>query len=313
MATLNVRHPDILSFIRCKEEDGILPNFNLSVTITEGGPDAVEPEIWDEIVRHAWFNGEPGVIFLDNVNKDNPLLEEYGAIRGANACAEQPMYHNDSCCLGHIVLPNVMTTDDWGDFDNAVHLAVRFLDRVIDVNHYPTAAIASRARELRRIGIGVMGFYNLCTENGISFVSRGARDLAKMISLRLYMTALDESAKLGMELGCVAGLGRRNSFLTTIAPTGHTARLAGVEHSIYPPYHVALEMTPEQHLDLVAAWQPYIDSAISYTFNFRHDTPPSEIDELYRAAYARGIKCMSVYRDGSRENQPCTIEGVCGL
>lgn len=314
MATLNVQHPDIERFIRCKEKDGVLKNFNLSVTITEGGPRAVKKRDWDGIVHHAWHNGEPGVAYLDNINKDNRLLGTHGPIKGLNACAEQPLHDQGSCCLGHVVLPHVVTKiGDWAEVNRVARLATRFLDRVIDINHYPTSAIASHARDVRRIGVGVMGFYDLCQKVDIPFTSSAALQLADELGYVLYKAVHLESWKLAEEKGGYAPDKRRNSSLTTIAPTGHTSRLAGVENAIYAPYDLALKMTPEEHLKLVAAWQPYIDSAISYTFNFGEDTEPADIDRLFRQAYHKGIKVMSVYRDGSRSDQPCSAKGTCSI
>lgn len=548
MATLNVEHPDIEKFIRCKHQDGIYQNFNLSVTITEGGPKAVDSSVWNEVVQHAWYNGEPGVVFLDNINNDNPLLGSHGPIKGVNACvtgdtpvavadgrgavpikklaeegedvpvysqgpdgievqmgrhprktrekqvvyevsfddgssiktttdhslmlrngeyvevqdleegdslmpfykrqyknnaqsywgvhlndpnnhvawapehrliaeyvtgervrtpervvhhkdydglnntwdnlevmareehrelhrqdmlgdsnpmrkvvsvervgvadvynitvdknrnlayildqddrtsggnlrwsgivskncAEVPAYDQGSCCLGHVVLPHVIDElGDWTELERVVSWGVRFLDRVIDVNHYPTQAIASHARDVRRIGVGVMGFYDLCQKFDIPFTSPVAIELAHELARTLYRAAHRESTSLGAEKGEYApGMKRRNSFLTVIAPTGHTSLLAGVHNSIYAPYELALQMTPQQHLDLVAAWQSFVDAAISYTFNFQEDVEPADIDWLLRQAYERGIKVMSVYRNNSRQNQPCTAEGTCGI
>jgi len=304
LAALNVNHPDIEEFVDCKREDGALSGFNMSVTIDEG-PDSVDPVLWDKIVQRAWDNGEPGVVFLDNINKVNPLLDTHGPIKGVNACGEQPLYDKGACTLGHVVLPHVIDKlGDWDELKETVRFGVRFLNRVIDMNHYPTPGIASVVRNVRQIGLGVMGLYDLTQKFNIPFVSQDTLALSEQLGEIIYTTAVDESRKLTELYGTVGNLDRANGMLTTVAPTGHTSRLAGVSYSIYPPLGLAHLMTAEQHLDLVAAWQPWIDSSISYTFNFGEHATTSDIDWLYRAAHERGIKCMSVYRDGSREGQP---------
>lgn len=311
MATLNVQHPDILEFIEAKTTDGRLSNFNISVTV-DNGPNPISIDVWDAVIRQAHSNGEPGIVFLDNVNRDNPLLRTHGRIIAVNACSEQPLYDFGSCVLGHLVLPRVITKlGEYDKLSEMTRLLVRFLDRVIDVNHYPLPQIAEVARDIRNIGIGVLGWADLLAANDIPFVGEDALSLAKEVGREIYHVADKESWKLAKEKGGYRSECRRNSFLTTIAPTGHTARLAGVEHSIYPPYAEGLKMTPEEHLNHIAAWQTYVDSAISYTVSFPNNAPMSIVDQIFRGAYERGLKAISVYRDGSRVGQPCSADGTC--
>lgn len=311
MATLSVDHPDIMKFIHAKVQDGDLKRFNISVTIP-AGPDSVAPGVWDTLCQNAYVNGEPGAIFLDHINSDNLLLDEFGPIIGVNACAELPMYDWGSCCLGHVVLPNVIQSlGDYEELKKTVRWGVRFLDRVIDINHFPHPKCAVLSRDIRSIGLGVMGWADLLAANNIPFVCCDALCLADEIANVIYKTANAESWQLakmngGYRPGC-----RRNSSLTAIAPTGHVARLAGVEHSIYPPYEIGMGMTPDEHLDHIAVWQNHIDNAISYTISFPNDAPENIVDRIYRGAYERGIKVVSVYRDGSRVGQPCNINGDC--
>lgn len=309
MATLNANHPDILEFITCKTVDGQLSNFNISVT-ADNGPD-MPPAVWAAICENAYSNGEPGIVFLDHINLNNPLVD-LGRMIAVNACSEQPLYNYGSCTLGHVVLPRAV--EKLGDYDELKHLVrlgVRFLNRVIDVNHYPLHRFAQVARDIRNIGLGVMGWADLLDAHGIPFVSTDALSLANEIGGVIYATANDESQRLAKTEGGYRPGRRRNAFLTTIAPTGHTGRLAGVENSIYPPYAVGMKMTPDEHLNHVATWQKHIDSAISYTISFPNDAPPGIVDRIYRGAYERDIKVMSVYRDGSRAGQPCNIDGDC--
>ncbi len=311
MATLNVDHPDIMQFITCKTVDGELQNFNVSITLDEG-PDAVAPDVWQAICQNAYNNGEPGVVFLDHINRANPLENDLGRMIAVNACSEQPLYDFGSCVLGHIVLSRAVTKlGDYQELRRLVRLGVRFLNRVIDVNHYPLHRFAQVARDIRNIGLGVMGWADLLAAHDIPFVSGDALQLADEIGAAIYSTANDESERLAERDGGYRPGQRRNAFLTTIAPTGHTSRLAGVENSIYPPYAVGMAMTPDEHLNHVATWQKHIDSAISYTISFPNDAPLDIVDRIYRGAYERGIKAMSVYREGSRAGQPCSIDGDC--
>lgn len=311
MATLNANHPDIMEFITCKTIDGKLSNFNISVT-ADSGPDNMPPNVWPAICQNAYNNGEPGIVFLDHINRNNPLIDDLGSMIAVNACSEQPLYNFGSCTLGHVVLPRAVTKPgDYGELKRLVKLGVRFLNRVIDVNHYPLHRFAQVARGIRNIGLGVMGWADLLDTHHIPFVSKDALNLAGEIGSVIYTTANDESWKLAEAEGGYRPGRRRNAFLTTIAPTGHTARLAGVENSIYPDYATGMKMTPDEHLNHVATWQKHIDSAISYTVSFPNDAPANIVDRIYRGAYERGIKVMSGYRDGSRAGQPCSVGGDC--
>lgn len=311
MATLNASHPDIVEFVTCKASDGQLANFNISVTL-DNGPDSVNSETWKLLCQNAYNNGEPGVVFLDHINASNPLLGSLGRITAVNACSEQPLYNFGSCVLGHVVLAHVIKkAGDYTELIRIVRMGIRFLNRVIDVNHYPLHRFAQVARSIRNIGLGVMGWADLLEAQGIPFVSRDALQLADEIAATIYRAADEESIKLALVDGGYRPGKRRNSFLTTIAPTGHTSRLAGVESSIYPPYHIGMRMTPDEHLNHVAAWQQHIDSAISYTISFPNDAPENIVDRIFMGAYERGINVMSVYRDLSRTGQPCHIGGNC--
>lgn len=313
MATLNAKHPDILKFIGCKKQDGQFRRFNISMTV-DSGPDSVPADVWSAFCKNSYNNGEPGVAYLDHINRSNPLLDELGPIVAVNACAELPLYHYGSCAMAHVVLPRLIKKlGDYGELQRVAALGVKFLDRVISVNPFPLPEFAQVARDIRNIGLGVMGWATLLEREGIPFASPDALKLADEVGQAIYAAAFNESWKLAEEEGGYRPGRRRNSFLTTIAPTGHTSLLAGVSHSIYPPYAVGMQMTVDQQLDMVDAWQKHIDTAISYTISFPNDAPENITDRIFRGAYDRGIKVMSVYRDGSRPEQPCNIEGDCGL
>ena len=317
MGTLNADHPDISRFIRAKEGDGVLSQFNLSITLPHG-PLQVERGVWEEIVTQAHQNGEPGVVFLDNINDENPTYEGIGPIRAVSACGEVPHYNYGSCALGSIALPHVIDRlGDWGELERVTRFAVRFLDRSIDVNHWPFPELGSQGRLTRDIGIGVMGWAGLLKREGIPFVSGTALALAEDIAYHIDHAAHVESVVLATMKGGYMPGRRRNRVLTTIAPTGTISQLAGVSRSIYPDYETMLSMRAEDHLDLVGAWQGSTDNGISYTACFPTGVQSAFVDRLYRGAYDRGLKAMSVYRDGSRKGQPLRCEscdgGACEL
>lgn len=311
MATLKSNHPDILKFIRCKEQDGELRRFNISMTV-DGGPNRVPADVWAAFCKNSYNNGEPGIAYLDHINRSNPLLDELGPIVALNACGELPLHNYGSCVMAHLVLPRLIKKPgDYGELQRVAALGVGFLDRIISINPYPLPEFAQVARDIRNIGLGVMGWATLLEREGIPFASLDALTLADEIGRAIYAAAFNESWKLADEEGGYRPGRRRNSFLTTIAPTGHTSLLAGVSHSIYPDYAVGMGMTVDQHLDLVGTWQRHIDAAISYTISFPNDAPENITDHIFRGAYERGIKVMSAYRDLSRPEQPCNIEGEC--
>ncbi len=310
MATLNANHPDIDKFIACKTEDGELSNFNISVTLDDG-PHNIPQKLWKKIINQAHMNGEPGIVFLDNINSENPTLHDFGRIIGVNACSEVPLYDMGSCVLASLVLPNVISSlGDWNELTKSVEMMVRFLNRVIDVNPYPLPQIAQATRRDRRIGIGVMGWSDLLKREGIDFASQTANNLAKKICGTMLVAADNESWRLAKSEGGYLPNRRRNATLLAIAPTGHISRIAGVSPSIYPDYGIGLKMTPDQHLDAVAAWD-WVDSAISYTVCYPHGNDESTVDNVFKGAHERGLKAISCYRDQSRANQPCSIEGDC--
>ena len=311
MATLNAEHPDIEKFIICKAKDGELSNFNISVTLNDG-PYDLSDDLWRKLLTQAHMNGEPGLVFLGNINDNNPTLDDFGPIKGINACGELPLYNYGSCVLASLVLPNVISkVVNWDELIKSVKMMVRFLNRVIDVNNYPLPQIAQATRRDRRIGIGVMGWADLLKREKIPFVSSAANELASIICRVIHEAATEESWKLAAVDGGYLPGRKRNATLLAIAPTGHISRLAGVSTSIYPEYGVGLKMTPTEHLDAIAAWSK-VDNTISYTVCYPNDADISVVDDVFCGAWERGFGSISVYRDGSRPGQPlCKIEGDC--
>lgn len=252
MGILNVDHPDIHEFIHCKDKDGTIANFNISVGVydsfmekAEADPAGPEAELLDEIAETAWRTGDPGIIFLDAINRGN-TTPELGPLTSTNPCGESPLYPNEACNLGSINLARMVSKDgfDFELLDRTAAIATRFLDSVIDVNHYPLPEISEAVRHTRKIGLGVMGWADLLFRLRIPYDSDRALELAEKIMSAIRETAHRTSAELGKEKGIpevLKHLGRRNATLTCIAPTGTIALLADCSSGIEPLF--ALEHT----------------------------------------------------------------------
>jgi len=278
MGVLRVDHPDILEFVESKLDGGIT-NFNISVAITDafmdalgngGEYDLVNPrtglvaarlsarEVFDRIVRAAWRTGDPGMIFIDRINRSaaNPT-PDLDRIEATNPCGEQPLLSFDACNLGSInVAKAVHTADgggvsvDWAELERVVRLAVRFLDDVIEVNPYPLPQIDATVKANRRIGLGVMGWADLLFTLGIPYDSQPALDLAEGLMAFLKEKGHEQSARLAEERGPFPNWSRsiyrdarplRNSTVTTIAPTGTISMIAGCSSGIEPVFALAFE------------------------------------------------------------------------
>lgn len=289
MAILDVHHPDIEAFINLKSDMVTLTNFNISVAVDEafmqaviddGDFDLVNPrtgevtgrrrarEVFDLIVDNAWRNGDPGLVFLDRINRDNPT-PKLGAIEATNPCGEQPLLPYESCNLGSLNLSRFVLQGavsgqpadriDWQALAETVRLAVRFLDDVIDMNAYPVPAIGEMTRQTRKIGLGVMGWADLLFNLGISYSSEEALELARRTMAFIREHADAASAALAAERGVFpawegsiygpAGknLRLRNSTRTTIAPTGTLSIIAGCSGGIEPAFSLAF--TRQHYLD----------------------------------------------------------------
>jgi ribonucleoside-diphosphate reductase alpha chain len=270
MGILRIDHPDILEFIACKEREGELTNFNISVALTERFMQAVEkgedydlidprdgskrgslsaPEVFSLLVRKAWESGDPGIVFLDRINRDNPT-PALGAIESTNPCGEQPLLPYEACNLGSINLsvfydPSAPDGIDWAGLAETVHLAVRFLDNVIDASRYPLDQITEMVRANRKIGLGVMGFADLLYLLRIPYDSTEALTLAEKLMEAVQAEARSASKTLAAERGAFPAypestygkrnLGPyRNATTTTIAPTGTLSIIAGCSSGIEP-------------------------------------------------------------------------------
>jgi ribonucleoside-diphosphate reductase alpha chain len=286
MGILRVDHPDILEFIHCKKEGGI-SNFNISVGITdkfmESYKDDKEYElinpktkevagrlsarkVFNEIVTNAWESGDPGLIFIDRINRGtaNPV-PSLGPVESTNPCGEQPLYPFDSCNLGSIFLNYFVKDEDdkknvnWEGLAEVTKKAVRFLDDVIEVNPYALPQNRQITLAIRRIGLGIGGWADLLVELGIPYDSEEALQLGEKVMGFINETAREESYQLAKERGPFPlwqesiyknEKPRRNSTVTTIAPTGTISIIAGASSGIEPLFAVAFRhIVTDKHID----------------------------------------------------------------
>ncbi|MDF0715408.1 adenosylcobalamin-dependent ribonucleoside-diphosphate reductase [Muricauda sp. 334s03] len=275
MGILNVDHPDIEAFIISKSQGNILQNFNLSVGITDDFMHAVgtgsdwkliNPRtkkvakivkatvLWDKIVEQAWATGDPGLIFLDAMNRHNPVPKE-GRIQSTNPCGEVPLFDYESCNLGSINLSKIIKIDgeqqrtvDWDKLDEAIAVAMRFLDNIVSINHYLLPQIAKATKNNRKVGLGVMGWAEMLALLNIPYASEEAISLGEKIMHFVRSKSYKASAELAEERGTFPNWEKsifhphepmRNATCNSIAPTGSISVIAGTSYSIEPLYALA--------------------------------------------------------------------------
>jgi len=405
MAILEIDHPDIMEFIQAKSDLSSLTNFNISVALTDAFMNAVknnedydlknprngEPcgklnakKVYDLITEMAWKNGEPGIIFIDRINKYNPL-KKAGLIESTNPCGEQPLLPYESCNLGSINLNKVLKTNsgkteiDFNLLKEITRDAVHFLDNVIDVNSYPLKEIDVQTKDNRKIGLGIMGYADILIKLGIPYDSEEGVAVAEKVMSTIQNESKIKSAELAEKRGAFPNFGisdyaergdkpLRNATTTTIAPTGTISILADSSSGIEPLFALAYvrnvmdnnrliesnpafeqavkslgdkvdftnimeriaeegsahnidelpdsikkifvtahDISPEWHIKTQAAFQRHVDNAVSKTVNFSHTATVEDIRKVYNMAYELECKGVTVYRDGSRDNQVLQI------
>src|SRR3989344_4849184 len=395
MGILRVDHPDIMEFITSKADHKEITNFNISVAVTDEFMEAVkngteyslyEPrtkevvgkidarEVFESMVRNAWNNGDPGVVFIDRINRLNPT-RHISEIEATNPCGEQPLPPYDSCNLGSINLGNFVSADksiQWDRLRTTVQTTTHFLDNVLDMNNYPIPEIAKMSKSNRRIGLGVMGFADMLIRMELPYNSTEGLSLGEKVMEFIHTEAVKASEDLVYKRGNFPhypasvyekqGKPRRNATVTTVAPTGSISMIADCSSGIEPLFSIVYTKTvmdgtnllyvhplfeaiakregwyseslmkkisesascqgisevpakwqkvfvcthdikPEEHIEMQARFQKWIDSAVSKTVNFSHEATIDDVRKVYVMAYEKGCKGVTIYRDGSRDEQ----------
>ncbi|MCF6249328.1 MAG: vitamin B12-dependent ribonucleotide reductase, partial [Desulfobacula sp.] len=396
MAVLRVDHPDIMTFIKCKNNKAELNNFNISVGVTDtfmaavssgADYDLIDPRtqkasgqlnalaVYQELAKQAWTTGDPGIIFLDEINRYN-ATPGIGNIESTNPCGEQPLLPMEACNLGSINLTkfviekNGEAVVDYESLKETIHLSVRFLDNTIDMSKYPIDEIRQMVQSNRKIGLGIMGFADLLFMLNLPYDSDQAIDVAEDIMSFVQKESHAASCDLAEERGVFPNFEKsiykgkkgdqmRNATTTTIAPTGTLSIIAGCSSGIEPVFALAykranildgdeffevnpiferklraldlynddilnrvveegsiqgideipeeirrvfkcaLDISPEWHVRMQAAFQKYTDNAVSKTINMPNHATKADVEKAFLLAYELKCKGITVYRDGS--------------
>jgi ribonucleoside-diphosphate reductase alpha chain len=399
MGILRIDHPDVVEFVTAKLEGTTLRNFNISVAVTDAFMAAAEKgedydlinprsgeavgrrsarEMLDLIATSAWRCGDPGMVFIDEINRHNPT-PGVGAIEATNPCGEQPLLPYEACNLGSINLAAVVRDSDidWERLAHLVHKGVHFLDNVIDASRYPLDAIAENTRANRKIGLGVMGFADALIQLGVPYDSDEAPAAAERLMGFIAAEARKASGELAAARGSFPNFEKsvwperglrslRNATCTTVAPTGTISIMAGCSSGIEPHFALsyrrdvlegtrmveenalfrqaaihrafysdelfaeiarrgscrgldavpddvqrlfptALDIDPEWHVNLQAAFQRHTDNAVSKTCNLPEHATPADVRRIYQLAHRLGCKGITVYRYGSAAGQVLSL------
>lgn len=300
MGILRVDHPDIMDFIRAKEREGEFNNFNLSVALTESFMKAVEKEedyplvdpktkeetgrlnareVFEILVQKAWESGDPGIVFIDRINRDNPTPAQ-GEMESTNPCGEQPLLPYEACNLGSVNLARFFVPDrdgldesiDWEELRRVIHLGVRFLDNVIDASVFPLKQISEKVHKNRKIGLGVMGWADLLYQLEIPYDSPEANQAAEKVMQFVRDEGRAASKQLARERGPFPAYDKsmfkekdlgpfRNATITTIAPTGTLSIIAGCSSGIEPLFALSFSRNVMDGAKLVET-NPYFEQAL---------------------------------------------------
>ena len=398
MGILRVDHPDIFEFITAKEKEGVLDNFNISVGVTDKFMEALEKgdeydlinprtgkavktvkaeDVFNLIVMMAWRTGDPGIIFLDEINRHNPT-PHVGKIESTNPCGEVPLLSYESCNLGSINLSRMVQDGeiDWDKLRRTVRIAIHFLDNVIDANKYPLPQIEKMTKANRKVGLGVMGFAEMLAKLSVPYNSKEGVATAEKVMSFISEEARKKSVELGEERGSFPNFegsiwekmgynAMRNATVTSIAPTGTISIIAGTSSGIEPFFAIsyvrnvmgtqlfevnpvfekiaeergfhspelltkvtkegsiqrikeipsdvrkifvtALDIAPEWHVRMQAAFQKYTDNAVAKTVNLPSEATLEDVKRVFLLAYKLKCKGITVYRYGSKSEQVLTI------
>lgn len=401
MGILRVDHPDIVEFITCKADGVTLSNFNISVGVTDAFMEAVvndgeyelinprtkmpvkklrAREVFDLIVAMAWQTGDPGLAFLDEINRHNPT-PALGEIESTNPCGEVPLLPYESCNLGSINLGKLVE-DSQLNYDKLAQLVrtgIHFLDNIIDATRFPLKEIEEITRGNRKVGLGVMGFADMLVAMGIPYDT----DEAVALGENVMRFILEEARKASMEIARIRGtfpnyeksiyvqqnMPLRNATVTSVAPTGTISIIAGCSSGIEPLFAVAyvrevlegtrllevnptfekiarkrgfysrelmleiakrgsvqgidavpedikrlfvtsMDIAPEWHVKMQAAFQRHCDNAVAKTVNLPREATPEDVRRIYMMAYELKCKGITVYRYGSKPQQVLYVGSV---
>jgi ribonucleoside-diphosphate reductase alpha chain len=402
MGILKVDHPDILEFITAKEKEGKLSNFNISVAVTDDFMNAVAKnedynlinprtnkvvkhlnakKVFDLFITMAWKNGEPGIVFIDEINRHNPT-PKLGRIESTNPCGEVPLLGFEACNLGSINLAKMVKDGrvDWDKLRYTVRTSIHFMDNVIEMSHYPLPQITKMVHGNRKLGLGIMGWADMIVQLGVPYDSVKAVKLAERLMRFIRKEAEAESIKLAKKRGVFPNWEKssyhqkkrlRNATLNSIAPTGTISIIANCSSGIEPLFAVSfvrkvlegqellevnpffeklakergfysdtlmrkialqgsvqgvkeipkdvqrvfvtsMDIAPDWHIKMQAAFQKHVDNAVSKTINFPNSATTEDIERAFLLAYKLNCKGLTVYRYGSRETQVLNIAGPAG-
>jgi len=317
MGILNVHHPDIIEFINSKSEQHILNNFNISVATTDDFMNAVltgnsyelinprtkkvvnnlnARNVFDLITRRAWQYGDPGLVFLDEINRFNST-PDLGKIESTNPCGEQPLLPYEACNLGSINLKNMVIDRkiDWNKLKKTIHISVHFLDNVIDMGKFPLKEIEALVNENRKIGLGVMGFADMLIKMEIPYNSNEALDVGQKVMRFIKDEADKASLNLAENRGVFPNWDKsiyakknlkfRNATRTTIAPTGTISIISGCSSGIEPLFAVSFIRNVLDNNELPETNPIFLESSIKEGF-YSDDI----IREIAKNGSLKGIK-----------------------